>query len=77
LFPTTTARESLDLLAALPRRHNLQFAEDETRELESCMLRLLTPGAAEALAVKIYRLARTTGRSPFDVLRESAPLGLR
>jgi hypothetical protein len=71
LFPTTTARESLDLLATLLRRHNLQFAEDETRELESCMPRLLTPGAAEALAVKIYRLARTTGRSPFDVLRES------
>jgi len=32
---------------------------------------LLTPGAAEALAVKIYRLARTTGRSPLDVTRES------
>jgi ATPase family associated with various cellular activities (AAA) len=71
LFPTTTARESLNLLAALLRRHNLHVAEDETRELESSIPTLLTPGAAEALAVKIYRLARTTGRPPRDVIRES------
>jgi hypothetical protein len=71
LFPTTTARESLDLLATLLRRHNLQFSEEEARDLEPAMPRLLTPGAAEALAVKIYRLARTTGRSPLDVTRES------
>lgn len=71
LFPTTTTRESLDLLTNLLRRHNLQFAENEARELESSMPTLLTPGAAESLAVKIYRLARTTGRSPLDVTRES------
>lgn len=32
---------------------------------------LLTPGAAEALAVKIYRLVRTAGRSPAEAVRES------
>jgi hypothetical protein len=32
---------------------------------------LLTPGAAEALAVKIYRQVRTTGQSLAEAIRES------
>ena len=30
---------------------------------------LLTPGAAETLAVKIYRMVRTSDSGPLDVLR--------
>jgi hypothetical protein len=71
LFPTTTSRESLDLLRALLRRRNLQLADDHAQELEAAMPTLLTPGAAEALAVKIYRLARTSSCSPLDAIRES------
>jgi len=71
LFPTTTAGEGLELLRALLGRRNLQLAEDQTHDLEACMPTLLTPGAAEALAVKIYRLVRTSGRAPADAVRES------
>ena len=71
LFPTTTPRESLELLQALLKRRGVQPNGAEIQELESCMPKLLTPGAAEALVVKIYRLMRTTGRSPLEVIRES------
>jgi len=71
LFPTTTPGEGLELLRALLGRRNLQLAEDQTRDLEAYMPTLLTPGAAEALAVKIYRLVRTAGRAPADAVRES------
>ncbi|HVH89691.1 MAG TPA: AAA family ATPase [Terriglobales bacterium] len=71
LFPTTTAQESLDLLSTLLKRRNLELAAEAALELEACMPTLLTPGAAEALAVKIYRQVRTTGRALPEAIRES------
>ncbi|HWC16780.1 MAG TPA: ATP-binding protein, partial [Terriglobales bacterium] len=71
LFPTATTKESLELLLALLKRRNVDIADVGNTDLESCMPTLLTPGAAEALAVKIYRLTRTTGRLPSNVIRES------
>ena len=71
LFPTTTARESLDLLSMLLKRRGLQLGAEPSPELEACMPTLLTPGAAEALAVKIYRQVRTTGRALAEAIRES------
>ena len=71
LFPTTTAQESLDLLRTLLARRQLNLGAETSQALEPCMPSLLTPGAAEALAVKIYRLVRTAGRSPADAVRES------
>jgi hypothetical protein len=71
LFPTTTARESFDLLHTLLKRRQIDLGNESAQALEACMPTLLTPGAAEALAMKIYRLARTAGRPPADVVRES------
>jgi hypothetical protein len=71
LFPTTTSRESLELLRTLLKRRQLELDTASCSDLESCMPTLLTPGAGEALAVKIYRLVRTAGRSPADAVRES------
>jgi len=71
LFPTTTPRESLDLLRALLKRRNLPLPEEHVAELEASMPTLLTPGAAEALSVKIYRVARTGGCSAVEAVRES------
>ena len=71
LFPTTTARESLDLLRALLKRRNLLLPEEHVAGLEASMPTLLTPGAAEALSVKIYRLSRTGGCPAVDAVRES------
>ena len=71
LFPTTTPRESLDLLRALLKRRSLPLPDDQAQPLEPSMPTLLTPGAAEALSVKIYRLARTGGCSVGEAVRES------
>lgn len=59
LLPTTTAAESAALLGALLRRYGLRPEGDTLERLESRLPLLLTPGAAEALAGRIYRLVRT------------------
>jgi SpoVK/Ycf46/Vps4 family AAA+-type ATPase len=59
ILPTTTRVESAGLIAALARRYDLAISLDEMRELESQLPLMLTPGAAEALVVKAYRVART------------------
>jgi hypothetical protein len=59
LLPTTTPAESAGLIAALARRYGLAVTPDEMKQLEPELPTLLTPGAAEALVVKAYRVART------------------
>jgi SpoVK/Ycf46/Vps4 family AAA+-type ATPase len=69
LFPTTTRRESFDLLRMLCKKRGVVMAEEDALTFEPLMPLLLTPGAAETLAVKIYRLARTSNSSVQEVLR--------
>jgi len=59
LFPTTTAREGFDLLRMLSAKRGLTVPEDEFTSLEPSIPRLLTPGAAEALVMRVYRQVRT------------------
>jgi len=59
LFPTTNAREGFDLLRMLCRKRGLQVDDSWFAKLESIIPPLLTPGAAEALAAKVYREVRT------------------
>jgi hypothetical protein len=68
LLPTTTVAESAALLKALLGRFDLQL---ESKALVKLPLPLLlTPGAAEALAVKVYRLVRTAGLQPLAALQQ-------
>lgn len=69
LFPTTTSRESFDLIRILCQKRGVGIQESDFATLEPLIPLLLTPGAAETLAVKIYRLARTSNCSPLDALR--------
>ena len=69
LFPTTTAEESFSLIRALCRKRNIEIPESDFASLQSLIPLLLTPGAAETLAVKIYRLARTSNFHPLDAFR--------
>jgi ATPase family associated with various cellular activities (AAA) len=69
LFPTTTAQESFNLLRMLCQKRNVNIPETDFASLQGSIPLLLTPGAAETLAVKIYRLVRTSSSSPQDVLR--------
>jgi AAA+ superfamily predicted ATPase len=69
LFPTTTAQESFNLIRMLCRKRGVDIPEDAFSSLQAITPLLLTPGAAETLAVKIYRLVRTSHCSPLDALR--------
>lgn len=71
LFPTSTARESFDLIRALSKPRGIEFDAARFGEIDSLMPLLLTPGAAEALSVKIYRESRTQNLDPFESLRVS------
>jgi hypothetical protein len=63
ILPTTTRTESRDLIAALARRYELPVSSDELQELDGFLPLMLTPGAAEVLVMKAYRLHRTQGVS--------------
>ena len=71
LFPTTTPREGFDLIRMLCGKRGLTIPETVFGSLESRIPPLLTPGAAEAFAVKIYRQVRTGTARIDDVLAES------
>jgi SpoVK/Ycf46/Vps4 family AAA+-type ATPase len=68
LMPTSTQAESAALIGALTRRYGLAIDSADLSKLESKMPTLLTPGAAEALAVKTYRYSRTENVSPAAAL---------
>ncbi len=59
LLPTTTRAESAGLIGALARRYGLAISAEELQQVEPRLPLLLTPGAAEALVVKAYRVSRT------------------
>jgi hypothetical protein len=71
LFPTTTPREGFDLLRMLCAKRGLAIPEALFSSLESRIPALLTPGAAEAFAVKIYRQVRTGASQLAEVLAEN------
>jgi len=62
ILPTTTPAESATLLGALLARYGIPVAAEPLLALK--LPTLLTPGAAEAIAVKAYRLVRTASLAP-------------
>ena len=68
LFPTTKAEESARLLRALCRRVGLDASEEQLLQLGDKLPLLLTPGAAEAIAAKAYRIARTQSLEPIKAI---------
>jgi SpoVK/Ycf46/Vps4 family AAA+-type ATPase len=71
IFPTATAEESWRLLCALSERFELDLGGIDPLALGVDMPVLLTPGAAETLALKLYREVHTSGRSLEDVLKST------
>jgi len=71
LFPTTTPREGFDLLSTLARKRGLTVPDSLFPSLESRIPALLTPGAAEALVMNIYRQLRTSSSTIEDVFSSS------
>jgi len=72
IFPATSALEGFQLIAALCRRRGMDIQPSHFAAVESLIPSGLTPGAAEALAVKVYRYHRTQSQSLeiIDVLRD-------
>lgn len=60
LLPTTTTQESWGLIRALGKKRGLDMPKTFPAEIEPLIPLRLTPGAAEALSVKLYRLVKTT-----------------
>ena len=67
--PTTSVGESAALLNALLKRFDIAPGADAMKDLPLPLLP--TPGAAEALAVKIYRRVRTGPMEPLAAIGES------
>jgi hypothetical protein len=71
IFPTTTPDESFDLIRALCQRLNVTLDAADRESVRTLIPILMTPGAAEALSVKIYRSIRTRNATPRDALRHA------
>ena len=71
LFPTATPEEGYGLLRALAKRRGVVLEAALPDKFRTAIPDLLTPGAAEALSVKIYRTLKTGAATP-DAALESA-----
>ena len=71
IFPTTTPEESFELIRALCKRRQVSVTGEDFKMVHDLVPILLTPGAAEALAVKIYRTTKTRSATPGEALREA------
>ena len=71
IFPSTTASEGFALIRALAKRRGIVLAESDFAAVEPVIPTLLTAGAAEAIAVKVYRTARTENLAPPEALRRA------
>ena len=69
LFPTTTPAEGFALVRALCKKRGLKLPKSSFAELKDRIPDLLTPGAAEALAVKAYRSSKLEGHDAVAALR--------
>jgi SpoVK/Ycf46/Vps4 family AAA+-type ATPase len=59
ILPAGTPAQACALIVALAGRFGLELSQEELEQLQMPFPSLLTPGAAEALVVKAYRVART------------------
>ncbi len=71
LFPTTTAEEGFQLIRALCKKQKVDLPKDRFGEVKTLIPSLLTPGAAESLAIKVYRSMKTRNLDPVEALVES------
>ena len=71
LFPTATPQEGFILLRMLAKKRGLAIPDSLFPTIEAKIPSLLTPGAAEAQVMKIYRKVRTSSLAIEEVLPTS------
>lgn len=69
LFPSTNPAEGFALLRALCASRGVKIEKDSFSSLEKLIPNLLTPGAAEAIAVKVFRGVKAKSLAPDEALR--------
>lgn len=69
LFPSLDAAEGYALIRALGKKHRLDLPKECPPDLVALVPPLITPGAAESIAIKVYREVRTTGSDAATALR--------
>jgi len=70
LFPAHEKLEGYHLIRALCKKHKLVLPKECPPELLEIVPELVTPGAAESIAIKVYRLAKTRSVDPLEALRD-------
>jgi len=68
IFPAVEPAEALNLFQALCGKRGLKLSEEEWQKLTPLLPELVTPGGAEALAVKALRLVKTGSHTPPEAL---------
>jgi len=68
ILPTATCEQSSGLIAALAKRYELMVTDEEMQQMLHLVPAMMTPGAAEALVVKAYRVSRTESVAPAAAL---------
>jgi len=69
LFPAHESTEGYRLIRALGKKYQIDLPKDCPPELLPLIPGMITPGAAESIAVKVYRQVRTDSVSPLEGLR--------
>lgn len=70
LFPTTESEASYKLIRALCKKQKLTLPKEMPEQLAGMMPDLVTPGAAESLAIKVYRQVKTQSMEPLAALQD-------
>lgn len=70
LFPCLNDHQAMQLIKALAKRKGIIFTDEDFLEIAGKFPELLTPGAAETLAVKMYRLSKTEELEPKEILKK-------
>ena len=70
LFPATSKEGAYLLIRALGKKHKLNLPKTCPAEVKEFIPELVTPGAAESIAIKVYRLVKTKKLSPAEALRD-------
>ena len=71
LFPATTPEEAWELLKNLMKRRDMDLPQSAFKALKDKLPGLLTPGAAEALSVKVYRAHKVENIEPLAALKDA------
>ena len=70
LFPTCSPEESFRLIRGLCKSRGMLIDDSAFSQLKEQLPLLLTPGAAEALASRVYRLSKTANLAPLAALEQ-------